>query len=182
MTQHAVWHKAQAKLIKDTEGNLAMYWWAVGEKLNEEYGFTKFANGAGPGSIPTQEKDELTFLYKCSGPYIHDARRFHRMCPDESAANGIVREYGSWGAIRKEYLRGHEAGSFNKGSHFVARNAATRCVSSLTKYAQEQLGYADKAAARELVQDYMSDTEWFRKFAERIEELDVFSGSGSDES
>lgn len=168
MTTNVAWHKAQAKLIKDTEGTLAMYWWAVGEKLNEEFGFVT-GTGHAAGSMPKDDAEYFSCIYSVSTRTLQDARNFHKMCPDEIAARGVVREYGTWGRVHSGFLTGRSANEENpadRGSN--AQRAYIKSVTALFTYARDQLGYADKAAARELVQDYMSDTEWFRKFAEEM--------------
>lgn len=169
MTTNVAWHKAQAKRIKDTEGNLSMYWWAVGEKLNEEFGFTVGRGSWAAGRMSKDDTEYFSCIYSINTRTLQDARKFHKMCPDEIAARGVVHEYGNWARVHSGFLPGRSANEENPSDRSNnARRAYSKSGIALLTYARDQLGYADKAAARELVQDYMSDTEWFRKFAEEM--------------
>lgn len=170
-----------AKLLVQGNWVTAKSWVTIGVELNKVY----------PGTIPQEDmvlicaalelSTEIRYYGTSRGSMVMggDAVRKARAVAkklvggDDQLAT-LLDQYRNWQGIKTSWLTGkspydeQERLIQNKVCRDVALSNKSSDLRVLLNYAQNQLGYADKAAARELVQDYMSDTEWFRKFAEEM--------------
>jgi hypothetical protein len=115
------WHKNQAQQIRHAahaiskaEQSTAFYWWQVGERLNNVYGFTPPGKGGysgknrptAEGHIPFLDMEEITGIYQAGKTTICRARVFHKKTRNHTEALRVIEDYGTWDLIYRGFLPG----------------------------------------------------------------------------
>jgi hypothetical protein len=114
LKQHA-WHKTQAKKIRgaetrvtDANADLALYWWEVGQRLNQVYGFVT-GKARSSGGIPTADMLDLCELYGISRESLTSARKFHKLAQQPAERDAVIEQYKTWRQVMNGFIRGHSA-------------------------------------------------------------------------
>jgi hypothetical protein len=137
--QDLAWHRAQAKRITQNNTALSMFWWEVGHKINEDYGYLDpdagHTNAHAPERMPGADSDMLAKIYQVTKQHLQLARRFsgNPKARTRAEAEAIAAKYGTWSDvvrffIRKQTVEEDRAKRDNVNSRRLTRNKTRRAI------------------------------------------------------
>jgi hypothetical protein len=106
----AAFHRAQARKIARNSTALTMYWWEVGDRLNQDYGYLdpdRYSKANDPARIPMADIVEMSKIYQIDGNTLRKIRRFSNLVRTPEEARAVAKEYRTWKNVVRGYVSGH---------------------------------------------------------------------------